>query len=541
MSCAARTEGHSTASLHDRTRHELSYCGIIDRSGVNGGDLRVNSVADEDATRVLDPLLLRARSRIGTTLREKWRLDALLGVGGMAAVYAATHRNGSRAAVKLLHAELSLNPQVRSRFVREGLVANTVGHEGAVKVLDDDVAEDGSLFLVTELLDGETLEERRIRSGDRLPEDDVLSIADQVLDVLAAAHAKGVVHRDLKPENVFITREGRVKILDFGIARLRELSTASTATRTGATMGTPAFMPPEQARGLWDEVDGRSDLWAVGATMFHLLSGRLVHEGRTTNEMLLSAMTKPAPPLGSIAPKVSAAASQVIDRALAFAKENRWLDATRMQEGVRSAYYDRTGAPMTTAPKLTVPETVPNRTLSSDGSAVGVRLPTTGQPVANSIAARMTRALSTLSALSPRARLITLGVGGAASGVILAAAIAVSTSSRRSGPEARPAVSVPLVSAVPTQSAPAATAAATMPVVAAPPELAATDLPTAATVTATPPTATAPAPSPVPVRSASGSPGAAAARPQVPVKANCSPPYVIDPRTGKKNFKLECL
>jgi serine/threonine-protein kinase len=109
-----------------------------------------------------------------------------------------------------------------------------------------------------ELLDGETLEDRRMRSGGRLSEDDVLSVADQLLDVLAAAHAKDIIHRDLKPENVFVTRDGRVRILDYGIARMRELSTASTATRSGATMGTPYYMAPEQARGLWDEVDGHS-------------------------------------------------------------------------------------------------------------------------------------------------------------------------------------------------------------------------------------------------------------------------------------------
>src|SRR5260370_28974654 len=155
------------------------------------------------AADVLGPVVARARIRVGSVLRGKWRLDALLGVGGMAAVYAATHRNGSRAAVKVLHTEWSVNPPIRSRFLREGYVANKVAHAGAVKVIDDDVAEDGALFLVTELLDGETLDDRRTRLGGRLPEDDVLSVADQLLDVLATAHSKGVVHRDLKPENLF--------------------------------------------------------------------------------------------------------------------------------------------------------------------------------------------------------------------------------------------------------------------------------------------------------------------------------------------------
>src|SRR5579863_5009689 len=109
----------------------------------------------DDVTELLDPLVVRARQRLGQVLREKWRLDVLLGVGGMAAVYAATHRNGSRVAIKLLHPELSTNHQVRTRFLREGYVANAVGHEAAVRVTDDDIAEDGSAFLVMELLDGE--------------------------------------------------------------------------------------------------------------------------------------------------------------------------------------------------------------------------------------------------------------------------------------------------------------------------------------------------------------------------------------------------
>jgi serine/threonine-protein kinase len=342
----------------------------------------VSSQDDSEATTELfDPFVLRARGRIGITLCRKWRLDVLLGVGGMAAVYAATHRNGSRVAIKLLHPELSANREVRARFLREGYVANAVGHGGAVKVADDDIAEDGALFLVTELLDGESLEDRRRRLGGRLAEDEVLFVADQLLDVLVAAHGKGVVHRDIKPENVFLTRTGQVKVLDFGIARLRELSSTSTATRAGASMGTPAYMPPEQARGLWADVDARTDVWAVGATMFHVLTGNLVHQGRTPNEQLLSAMTQTAPPLASLLAHVGPAVAHVVDRALAFDREKRWPDARRMQEAVRHAYHDRYGRPITTAPRLAVPETVPDRTLPSATGALAPELPSTGRPV----------------------------------------------------------------------------------------------------------------------------------------------------------------
>jgi serine/threonine-protein kinase len=242
-------------------------------------------------------------------------------------------------------------------------VANAVGHEGAVKVLDDDVTDDGSVFLILELLEGESLEERCMRLGGRLPETEVLWIGDQLLDVLAAAHARGIVHRDIKPDNVFLTTSGALKVLDFGIARLREWSTARKATNNGGTMGTPAFMAPEQARGLWDEVDAQSDVFAVGATMFTLLSGRAVHEGRTQNEEMLSAMTVPVRPLSSIVPGVAGTVAQAIDVALAFEKGKRWRDARSMQEAVRSAYADRTGKRISMAPHPFVPESAANAML----------------------------------------------------------------------------------------------------------------------------------------------------------------------------------
>ncbi|HEY3594441.1 MAG TPA: protein kinase [Polyangiaceae bacterium] len=293
-----------------------------------------------------DPLVERAHERVGITLKEKWTLDALIGVGGMAAVYAATHRNGMRVAVKILHSELSLNAEVRTRFLREGYVANRVEHPGAVAVLDDESAEDGSVFLVMELLEGETLAHRFDRHARSLIASQILLIADQVLDVLASAHEKQIVHRDIKPDNIFLTRSGGVKLLDFGIARLRELSTQSSATRSGSTMGTPAYMAPEQARARWDEVDGRTDLWAVGATMFKLLTGRVVHVAETLNEQLLAAMTVPAPPIASLVPTAPIPVVEIVDKALAFDRNDRWLDARQMQEAVRNAYRAVTGSPI---------------------------------------------------------------------------------------------------------------------------------------------------------------------------------------------------
>src|ERR1700733_14838012 len=207
----------------------------------------------------------QARSRVGLVFNKKYTLGRLIGSGGMAAVYEATHRNGHRVAIKDLHRHISANEDLRTRFLREGYVANKVGHPGAVRVLDDDIAEDGSVFLVMDLLEGETLDARAKRFGGRLPAREVCSLAFQALDVLAAAHEKGVIHRDVKPENLFLTVDGSVKVFDFGIARvLMETTERQTATRAGFMVGTPAFMAPEQALGQSASIDGQTDLWAVG-------------------------------------------------------------------------------------------------------------------------------------------------------------------------------------------------------------------------------------------------------------------------------------
>ncbi|HEY4119963.1 MAG TPA: serine/threonine-protein kinase, partial [Byssovorax sp.] len=290
-----------------------------------------------------DPRAAVAQKRLGTVLKEKWRLDELLGVGGMAAVYAATHRNGKRVAVKMLHKEYAADAEVKARFLREGYLVNRVEHPGVVGVLDDD-GSDGAAFLVMELLEGESLEQRRQRKGGKLPATEVLSVADQVLDVLAAAHAVEMVHRDLKPENLFLCKDGSVKLLDFGIARLRELSARLGATQSGGTtMGTPAFMPHEQARGNWESVDARTDIWALGATLFTLLTGQIVHDAPSVTDLLMCAMTKQPAPLATRLPGAPESLSLVIDRALRFEQSERWPDARSMQAEVRRVYNELAG------------------------------------------------------------------------------------------------------------------------------------------------------------------------------------------------------
>ncbi|WP_438004045.1 protein kinase [Sorangium sp. So ce321] len=278
----------------------------------------------------------RAQARVGTVLNGAWRLDALIGLGGMAAVYAATHRAGARVAIKLLHPERARDKVDRARFLREKAIANTVNHPGIASVLADDVTEDGSPFLVMDLLDGETLLQRWKAQRGPLPPAEVLTLSEQILDVLAAAHEKGVVHRDLKPDNIFLTREGGVKLLDFGIARLR-LPSGQTSLAGLRAMGTPAYMPPEQARARWDLVDARTDIWALGATMFSLLTNRYVQDAPTVNELFFLRMTCPIPSLARVEPSMHPAVVRVVDRALEFAQADRWPDARSMQAAVREA------------------------------------------------------------------------------------------------------------------------------------------------------------------------------------------------------------
>lgn len=276
------------------------------------------------------------RLAAGTLLDGKWHIDGLLGEGGMGAVYSATHvRNSRKAAIKVLHTEVGEDDAARKRFLAEGYAANRVEHPGTVQVLDDGVTPQGQLYLVMEHLRGRSLESLAERSGGRLSLGDNLRLGAAALEVVAAAHAKGIVHRDLKPENLFFCDDGTVKVLDFGLARVRGPATQERLTVTGVPMGTPAFMPPEQALAHWDKVDARSDVYSLGATFFTLLTGRLTHEAATIPELLVRVATRPAPPIRTVVPDLPAGLAAVIDRALRMDPIERWPNAGVMLEAWR--------------------------------------------------------------------------------------------------------------------------------------------------------------------------------------------------------------
>ncbi|XXX72185.1 serine/threonine-protein kinase [Sorangium sp. So ce134] len=281
---------------------------------------------------------LELQRRIGTVLCGKWTIERLLGSGGMAAVYVGVHKIGRREAIKILHPEIARVPELRARFYQEAQAVNRFVHPGAVEIHDIDTTADGCPFLVMELLDGESIATRARRLG-RMDMAELLGMVDGLLDVLDAAHAHGIVHRDIKPDNLFRTRDGRLKVLDFGVARVRQAATNFVRTRTGTTLGTVAYMPPEQVRG--DEVDARADVFAVGATMFRLITKRRIHEAESDTELVVKMATLPAPPLGSVAPEAPQGVCAIVDRALAFDRDERYPSATVMQQDVRAALAGR--------------------------------------------------------------------------------------------------------------------------------------------------------------------------------------------------------
>ncbi len=310
---------------------------------------------------------------VGRILCEKWRIVGLLGRGWMSAVYEARHRNGARVAIKILNAALARNERARRRFLGEARIANSVEHPGVVRVLDDEEMPDGRPFLVMDRLEGETLRARCAAAGGSLAPRDVLRIADRVLEVLSVAHARGVVHRDIKPANIFLTTNGDVRVLDFGIAAVWDELAESVSSGDGeAALGTPAFMAPEQARGRQGRADPRSDIWAVGATMYYCLAGRHVHEhAATADDAIVFAATQRAPSLSRSCPAIEPRIAHVVDGALALAPSDRWPSADSMRAAIAAA----TERPLVGPTLRPVASLEPDETLESVASSHSPRAP----------------------------------------------------------------------------------------------------------------------------------------------------------------------
>jgi serine/threonine-protein kinase len=284
----------------------------------------------------LDPQDLQ--SFVGKTVEGKYRIDALIGQGGMGAVYRAENtRIGKPVALKVLSRGYTPGSDSERRFLREARVAGSLGHPNIVEVFDLGNLDDGKPFQVMELLEGQSLAER-IRNEGALPEREALEFCDQVLSALEAAHDRGVIHRDLKPENVFLAQRGDTtiaKLLDFGVSKSLTEHTLSL-TMTGAVVGTPYYLSPEQARGDRN-IDHRVDLWAMGVLMYETLTGVLPFSASNYNQLMAKILsTRPVPPT-RFQPRITPAVEAIIMKAMAFAAEDRFASASEMRAALRAA------------------------------------------------------------------------------------------------------------------------------------------------------------------------------------------------------------
>jgi len=257
------------------------------------------------------------------------RILSLIGKGGMGTVYLAEHLViGRKAAIKVLHEGTSADEETVAQFFDEARAANQVSHPGIVDIYDCGIDPDVGPYLVMEYLDGESLGDMLRREGALSPAETSRIVA-RVADVLQAVHQRGIVHRDLKPDNIFITRDGQIEVLDFGVAQLTRGAGAGRLLGTphymgaGRLLGTPHYMSPEQCAGT-DEVDHRTDVYALGVVAYEALTGLPPFDNRNPQRIMALHQTEQPPPLRAINPVVPEAVERVVLQALAKSAERRF-------------------------------------------------------------------------------------------------------------------------------------------------------------------------------------------------------------------------
>ena len=273
-----------------------------------------------------------AHERIGSSIAGRFRIDALLGEGGMGAVFEGIDATtGERLALKVLHDRYAVLDEHVARFHHEARVMKRIPHVGIPRVVAAGMDERRRAYIALEKLEGQDLSD----ALDEGPLDakDVVEVGHQLLAVLAHVHAHGIIHRDVKPENIFLGFDGddlRVKLLDFGIAKVRGDSMDSDAIRThdGVRLGTPHYMSPEQWRG--EELTERSDVWAAGAVLYTATMGDPPYDAEDLGELMELITKTPAPSLAKLRPELGPAFTDTIDRALKNDPRQRWANARAM-------------------------------------------------------------------------------------------------------------------------------------------------------------------------------------------------------------------
>ena len=310
----------------------------------------------------------------GTMLDDKYRIERLLAVGGMGAVYVGTHiKLRKRVAIKVLNPELSSPPMVE-RFHREAITASQIGHEGIAQVTDIGTSLQGEPFLVMEYLDGESLASR-LRASGPLPVEVACELGCAILSPLSAAHGAGIVHRDLKPDNVFLVRQSRgemVKLLDFGISRAAGLETEFRLTTTGLVLGTPFYMSPEQARGD-SYITAACDLYAFGVILYEMLVGSVPIQGDNYNQLMYRVMSGEFVPPRQCRPDLPPALEDLILRTMALDPRARPDSAAALEQLLlpfcRPTFAEHTieRISASTLPRSKTPSTMPtNQQLGTD-------------------------------------------------------------------------------------------------------------------------------------------------------------------------------
>ncbi len=275
----------------------------------------------------------------GELLAGKYRIERLLGEGGMGAVYVATNLVIEReVALKVMNERFASMPEAVERFQREAVAASRVSHPGIVQVFDAG-SHDGKPWIAMELLEGESLGQRLARGPFGL--DDVLRVARGVLSALAEVHDAGIIHRDLKPDNIFLATvhgggDWTPKILDFGIAKETANADHGKLTITGTLVGSACYLSPEQALGRTD-IDARADVYAMGVVLYECLAGRRPFDAATISQLVAKMFTEAPPPLAHVAPDVPVAMAEVVDLCLAHDRERRFLTARSVLGAIESA------------------------------------------------------------------------------------------------------------------------------------------------------------------------------------------------------------
>ncbi len=306
--------------------------------------------------------------RIGTTLDDKYRIDARIGAGGMATVYRATRLMiDDVVAVKILHDDTLRESGAPERFRREAKAAARLKHTNVVTVHDFGVADDGTIYLVMEFVEGDPLRHLIEREGP-LPPADAAEILDQICAALDSAHDQRVVHRDLKPENIVVSRRPgglHVEVLDFGIARL-EMARAGTLTQQGGLAGTPHYMSPEQCLG--QELDGRSDVYSLGVVLYEMLTGTVPFDATTLMAVGQQHINFEPPPLHTVNPNIPAPVETVVMWALRKSRDDRPASAGALATALKRAV----------TAGVTAPAPASGGTGAAQGMKATVRMPSPG-------------------------------------------------------------------------------------------------------------------------------------------------------------------